>query len=40
LAVAKQFIQGQLQLLALDAHMERTAQLEVDDPWLELLFDD
>jgi hypothetical protein len=27
-------------LFALDAHLERTAQLEDHDPWLEFFFDD
>jgi hypothetical protein len=33
-------IQGQLQLLALDAHLERAAQLKDDNPWFELFLND
>jgi hypothetical protein len=40
LPVAEQLIQGEFQLLALDAHLERTAQFENHDPWLELFFYD
>jgi len=39
-AVTEQLIEGELQLLALDAHLEGSAQLEDDDPWLELFLDD
>ncbi len=35
LAITEQLIEGELQLLALDAHLERPAQFEDDDPWLE-----
>lgn len=40
LSVAEQLVQGELQLLALDTHLERAAQLENHDPWLELFLDD
>jgi len=33
--VKEQLIESELQLLALDAHLERPAQLENDDPWFE-----
>jgi hypothetical protein len=39
-AVTEQLIQGKFQLLALDAHLERAAQLEDDNPWFELFLDD
>ena len=38
--VAKQLIESEFQLLAFDAHLERTAQLEDDDPGLQLFFVD
>ena len=38
--VAKQLIEGEFQLLAFDAHLERAAQLENDDAGLQLFFID
>ena len=36
MAVTDQLIESELELLALDAHLERAAQFKDDDPWLEL----
>jgi len=36
--VAKQLIEGEFQLHAFDAHLERAAQLEDDDAGLQLFF--
>lgn len=38
--VAKQLIEGEFQLLAFDAHLERAAQLEDDDAGLQLFLVD
>jgi hypothetical protein len=38
--VAKHLIEGQFQLLAFDAHLERATQLEDDDAGLQLFFVD
>jgi hypothetical protein len=38
--VAKHFIEGEFQLLAFDAHLERAAQFEDDDARLQLFFVD
>jgi hypothetical protein len=38
--VAKHLIEGEFQLLAFDAHLERAAQLENDDAGLQLFFVD
>ena len=38
--VAKQLIEGEFQLRAFDAHLERAAQLEDDDAGLQLFFVD
>src|SRR5215470_7948718 len=35
---ADDFIEGQLELLALHTHLQRSAQLENDDAWLQLFF--
>lgn len=37
---AKNFVKGQLELLALDAHLERATQFEYDDPGLQFFLDD
>ena len=36
----KNFVNGQLELLALDAHLQRAAQLEDEDAGLQFLLDD
>ena len=38
--VAKHLIEGEFQLLAFNAHLERAAQLEDDDAGLQLFFVD
>ena len=40
MAVTEQLIEGQLQLLALDANLERTGELEDEDSRPEFFFDD
>ena len=40
LLVAENFIEGQLELLALDTHLERAAQFENDDAGLQFFPDD
>jgi len=40
MAVTEQLIEGQLQLLALDANLERAGKFENKDPGLEFFLDD
>lgn len=36
--LADDFIEGQLELLALDTHLQRSGQFENEDAWLQLFF--